>query len=440
MPLSLNTLPRVLLSAIAAFAITAAALLTLRAGDPPTVERPSFSSLPSQPRPGASTDERIAAYQAIVKARPRTAAGYSLLAGAYTQKVRETGDAGFYTRAQGIIERGLSLRPTDPGLLTERGALALSRHDFRAGLRDGRAVTASDPTLRRPYGVLVDALVELGRYEEAGRALQHMVDLGPGLAAYARVSYFRELNGDIAGAREALDLAASAGGASAENVAYVQTLLGNLEFGDGRLAQARRAYRQALARFPGYVPARVGLARVDNARGRSGAAILRLRSAVAVLPLPEFLTALGDAELAAGRTEAARRDYAVVRAQQRLLAAGGVNTDVELATFEADHGSPARAVDLARGAWRSAPSVRSADALGWALASAGRPREGLRWARRSLRLGSRDAMFLYHAGMIARAADRPDLARRWLSAALARNARFSPLYAPRAARALRALS
>jgi hypothetical protein len=107
--------------------------------------------------------------------------------------------------------------------------------------------------------------------------------------------------------------------------------------------------------------------------------------------------------------------------------------------FEANHGSPARAVALARRAWAEAPSVRSADALGWALTSARRPAQGLRWARRALVLGSRDPLFLYHAGMSAKAAGRAAVARAYLSESLALNPRFSPLYAPRAERALKEL-
>jgi hypothetical protein len=48
-------------------------------------------------------------------------------------------------------------------------------------------------------------------------------------------------------------------------------------------------------------------------------------------------------------------------------------------------------------------------------------------------------MFLYHAGMTARAAGDRVAARARLQRALATNPRFSPLYAPRAARALRGL-
>ena len=315
----------------------------------------------------------------------------------------------------------------------------LSRHDFSGALADARRARALAPRVNKPFGVLVDALVELGRYDEAAAALQEMADRRPDLAAYARVSYLRELQGDLDGAASAMRLAVSAGGAAAENVASVQSLLGDLELRRGRLAAARLAYRSALARFPGHVPAEAGLARVDAARGQTGRAIARMRAVVARLPLAEHVIALGELELAAGRDAAARRDFALVRAEQRLLAAGGVDTDVELALFEADHGSPARGVSLARRAWASAPSVRSADALGWALTRAGRPRAALPWARRALALGSKDAMFLFHAGMAAKAADEPALARARLRAALRPNPRFSPLHAPQARRALREL-
>jgi Flp pilus assembly protein TadD len=116
-----------------------------------------------------------------------------------------------------------------------------------------------------------------------------------------------------------------------------------------------------------------------------------------------------------------------------------VNTDAELAIFEAEHGSTERAVALGASAVAAAPSVAAADAYSWALTNAGRGPEALRWARRALRLGSQDPLFLYHAGMAAKAAHQPQLARRWLHAALAHNPRFSPLHAPRARRVLRAL-
>jgi tetratricopeptide (TPR) repeat protein len=393
---------RVLITAAAAFAIALGAFGLLARGggaDRAAGGASSRTALPSLPPPSASTDQRIAALQQTVRAQPRAVEGYTFLAAAYAQKVRETGDASFYNRAAGALRQALELDPSDAGALTQRGALELSRHDFRGGLRDALLARRIAPQVDKPFGVLVDALVELGRYREAGQALQEMVDRRPDLAAYARVSYFRELHGDLAGARSALVRALSAGGEAAENVAYVDTLLSHVDLLRGRVHLADREAREALARFPGYAAADAALARVQVARGDLPGAIARLKRVVARLPLPEHVIALGEAQEAAGHAAAARRTFALVGAERRLLAAAGVNTDVELAIFESDHGSLRRALALARAAWAAAPSVRSADALGWALTRSGRRAEGLRWAHRALVLGSADPLFLAHAGL-----------------------------------------
>ncbi|MFL5912881.1 MAG: hypothetical protein ACJ768_20230 [Gaiellaceae bacterium] len=384
-----------------------------------------------------TTDQQVAALQAVVGSHPRDAGSLVLLGNAYLQKVRETGDAEYYTRSQGVLERARSVNPRYSAVYTGLGTLAMARHDFASGLAYGLEAHRLAPDVVQPLGVIVDAQVELGRYHDAGATLQRMIDLKPNLASYARVSYFRELHGDLGGAVRAMQLAVDAGGGARENVAYVQSLLGDLEFTRGHLAAAAEAYRHAAFSFPGYAQAEVGLAKVDAARYRFTPAIRGLREVVDRLPLPAYVVALGKTEQAAGRAADARRDLELVRAEQRLLAANGVNTDTELALYEADHGSPARAVALARRAWASAPSVRSADALEWSLTSAGRAREALPWSARALRLGSRDPMFLYHAGMTARTAGRTAQARTLLARSLALNPRFSPLYAPRAERALR---
>jgi tetratricopeptide (TPR) repeat protein len=436
MTLARHTLTKTIAAAAIAFAAALAVLMLVNRSSTPARQSADSSASPAT-LVGASTDTRIRSFQALVRAHPRDSRGYSFLGDAYLQKVRETGDASFYTRADAVYRKGLELNPRDPAATTGMGALALARHDFRGGLRYGLRAHALAPDVVKPLGVVVDAYVELGRYRQAGDALQRMVDLEPNLSSYARVSYFRELHGDLAGAIVAMRLAVSAGGDAPENVAYVQTLLGNLLFETGRLGPAREAYRTALARFPGYVPASAGLARVETARGDLRAGIRRYRSAVARLPLPEYVVGLGEAELAAGRHAQAHRDLALVGAEERLLQANGVNTDVDLALFEASHGSAKRAVVLARRAWAEAPSVRSADALGWAYTRAGRPESGLRWAKRALRVGSRDPMFLFHAGMAAKGAGQATAARSYLARALELNPRFNPLYGPKAQEALR---
>jgi tetratricopeptide (TPR) repeat protein len=426
-----------LIVSVAAFAVT---LIVLAFSISPATERPGLRASPAAVASGLnSTEQRIDRLERAVRDRPDDADRLVALGSGFQRRARETGDAGDYRRAERAITDALNREPSNADAYTARGMLRLARHEFRGGLRDGLRARRLAPEVVRPLGVVVDANVELGRYDAAGAALQRMIDLKPNLDAYTRVSYFRELHGDLRGARQALSLALAAGGESPENVAYVQTLQGNLELARGRHDAARRAYRGALARVPRYVPARAGLARVDAAGGRLAAAIRRLRFVVAQLPLPEYVVLLGETELAAGRAVAARRTFDLVRVQQRLLAGAGVNSDVELAIFEADHGDRKRGLRLARAAWRNAPSVRSADAVGWALTRAGRPRQGLAWGRRALRLGSRDASLLYHAGMSARAAGERRLAAKLLRRALSADSHFSVLRAPRARRALNAL-
>jgi tetratricopeptide (TPR) repeat protein len=401
---------------------------------------PGSSPMSSVGAAPGSTDARIRALQAALRSDPKNPNGYASLGNAYLQKTRDSADSAYYRRAQLAFAEALKQAPRNAGALAGMGALALARHDFRGGLRYGRAALAEAPGVARIYGVIVDAHVELGHYAQAERALQRMVDLKPNLDSYARVSYFRELNGDLDGALEAMRLAVSAGGDAAENVAYVQALLGNLEFERGHLGSARRAYRTALVRFPSHPGAEAGLAKLDAARGDLPGAIARYRRLVARVPAPEYVIALGEAELAAGRARAARDDFALAAVQQRQLRRNGENTDTEAALFEATHGSSSRAVKLGRRAYAAAPSVRAADSLGWALTSAGRPDRGLAFAQRALRLGSKDPLFLYHAGIAARDAGREQLARRYLTGALDTTPHFSPLFAPRARKALRELA
>lgn len=425
---------------LAAFAIGLVIFGALNGGGQPASSETAKDSPPlPQPRVGASASERIAALEPPVQAGAGGAAALTDLGDAYLQRARETANPADYARAEKLFTDAGAREPRDAGPVIGLGTLALARHNFSTALDLGRQARRLDPFAVRPYPVLVDALVELGRYEAAGRALQRFIDLKPNLASYARVSYFRELHGDVPGAVQAMRLAVSAGGGSPESVAYVQTLLGNLERGRGRRGAAQQAYRSALAQVPGYVAALVGQARLDAEHGRLRRAARGFARVTRRLPLPEYVIAAGETELALGRRDRAEEQFALVEAERRLLAAAGVNTDVEFALFQADHGNRSQAVAIARRAWRAAPGVRSSDALGWALTRSGRPREGLTWARRALKLGSRDPAFLVHAGLTARAAGDLPLAKRWLRASLADNPRFDPLRAPRARRALRSI-
>jgi tetratricopeptide (TPR) repeat protein len=438
MAINRNSLTMKLAAAVLAFAAVFFAVRALDGSSANLAGRPDVAVREGE-LPGATTAQRIEGLQAQVREAPSDPDGYAQLGLAYLQQVRETGDPTFYPRAQGTFEQALRLDPRNFTATSGLGSLALARHDFSGGLALGERAARINPDVARNYGVIADAQIELGRYGAAARTLQHYVDVKPELSSYARVSYFRELRGDLSGALAAMRLAVTAGGGTPENVGYVQALVGKLQFDSGDYPAAESAYRTALETDAGFPAAVAGLARVEAARGEYRTAIRRLRALVPRLPLPEYVIVLGETEQAGGMAGAARRDYQLVGAETRLLRANGVNTDAELALFEADHGDPAQAVDLAARAWAAAPSVRSADAYSWALSSAGRDREAIAMSARAMRLGSRDPSFLYHAGMIALRAGQAERAKAFLSRLVEQSPRFNPLFGPRAARALEGL-
>jgi tetratricopeptide (TPR) repeat protein len=157
------------------------------------------------------------------------------------------------------------------------------------------------------------------------------------------------------------------------------------------------------------------------------------------VPAPDHAILLGEAEEAAGHREAASRAYQAARGAFDAEAAQGANTATERAVFEAGHGDPARAVELGRHAWHYTPSVRAADAYAWALSGAGRDRQALVMSDRAMRLGSRDPIYLYHAGIVALRAGQSERAHSFLARLVAQSPQFHPLYGPRAQRALEGL-
>jgi tetratricopeptide (TPR) repeat protein len=119
-----------------------------------------------------------------------------------------------------------------------------------------------------------------------------------------------------------------------------------------------------------------------------------------------------------------------------LQKANGVEVDLDLAAFVADHGDPERAVELARAAYDRAPSIRAAAVLAWALFADGELDDAAAFANEALRTDWRDVKVLVHAGLIAEAAGQVRVARDRLELAVELNPTLSLVYAPDAAAAL----
>jgi tetratricopeptide (TPR) repeat protein len=361
------------------------------------------------------------------------------LGAAYVQQARVTADPSYYLKAQGALERSIQVRRDGNSFaLTGLATLAAARHDFVRALDLGRRSLVIDAYSATTYGVVGDALVELGRYDEAFRAIQRMVDLRPDVASYARASYAWELRGDLTRARRALEQALDAAPAP-DDQGFALYYLGELAWNAGDLGTAERRYAEGVRRAPGYLPLQEGRAKVLAARGRTAEAIAAYRTLTERLPQPAYVAELGDLLTATGNDADAAQQYALVRAGQRLLRANGVDTDLELALFDADHGNPAGALRAARAVYATRKGVFAEDALAWALHAAGRDRQALPHARAAQRLRTRSAVLRYHLAMISAAlGDRPG-AREQLTAALDTNPHFSPLQAPAARTALGSL-
>ena len=351
---------------------------------------------------------------------------------AYVEQARTTSDPTAYPRADAALDRSLELRPDgNDAARAAQAALAAARHDFPGALGSADAAIAVNPFNATAHGVRFDALVELGRYPEAWRAAQAAIDLRPDVASLSRVAYAFELRGDTAQAEATLRrVADDATSPAAAGFAYFQ--LGELARNAGDVDGAEVAYRVGLTRDPESVPLAVGLARVAAARGDTDAALAGYQSAATRSPQPWLVAEYGELLESVGRLDEARQQYDLVRTTAELFRSQGVEVDVDLALFEADHGDPAAALAALTPALGKPPSrggILVADARAWALHLLGRDAEALASADEALGIGTRRALFLYHRGAVQAALGHRDAAIADLSTALATDPHFSWLHA-----------
>jgi tetratricopeptide (TPR) repeat protein len=383
----------------------------------------------------------VESLQGHLRAQPRDHAGWASLGLAHVEEARTKGDPSRYPQAEEALARSLKLAPGNDQALAGRAALAAARHDFADALTYADRALEQNPYSERALSSRIDALVELGRYEEASKAADTADSRRPGVPVFTRYAYVHELRGDVTTARRVLGQALSAA-TSRDDIAYVATQLGQLAWNQGDHQSALHHYARALAADDTCLPALEGRARARAASGDRAGAVKDMEAVVSRHPLPGPLVALGElyeARGAAGDEARARNQYALVDAWLALARVSGVNADLDTALAAADHGDKGAALRAARAEWARRHTVHTADALAWALHVNGKDAEALPYARRATATGYRNAAFLYHRGIIERATGHTDEARTHLSAALRLNPGFSPLGAREARTALKAL-
>ena len=242
-----------------------------------------------------NTKKAIAGLQASLRAQPDDHKSRLLLAQAYMQEARITGDHPYYdAAAMQLLDVVLEAQPDNFEALCCKATLCLTQHHFSQGLALAEQARQLNSNSGYVYGLLTDAHVELGHYDKAVQMADKMNQLRPDLPAYARVSYLREIHGDIPGAIEAMEMAVKAGYAGLEQTEWTRVALGHLYEISGDLPKAEACYQMALMARPSYAYALAGLGRVAAARKDYATAIKHYEEARITVQDYAFADELAD--------------------------------------------------------------------------------------------------------------------------------------------------
>ncbi|WP_433045432.1 hypothetical protein [Dactylosporangium sp. CS-033363] len=395
------------------------------------------TALGSSDRPSAGLPAAIAAHQDRLRRVPGDWTTWAALGSAYLEQARATADPSFYPKAEGALRKSLEVRAGNALALAGLGALANARHDFTAARTLAQQALAADPYSDTAYGVLADAETQLGHPAEATDAVQHMLDLRPGLASYTRASYDLEQHGRRTDAidlmRQALSLATEPA-----DLAFCHQHLAALAWAAGDVATATSEVTLGLAADATVAGLWQLKSRVDAAAGHLDLALADLDKVVARTPTVDALVDQARMLTAAGRDPSPALRLA--EAAHKLFEANGGTDDLGAASLAMAAGRPAEAVQLSLREWDRRQFAEVADAVAWSLHAAGRSAEALPYVQQAEALGRLDPAVAFHHGMIALGTGDRVTARLQLQLALSLNPHFSPVDAPVAASTLAGLS
>jgi tetratricopeptide (TPR) repeat protein len=358
--------------------------------------------------PATSTSglsQRIDDMEARLRAQPDDTGAAVLLADALLRQARATNDGRPAGRASEVLNAALKEHPGQYDVLRMLGASYLSQHRFRDALEIARRSRDQRPDDAWNYGVMGDAQIELGEYSDAFDAFDRMMALRPNAAAYARVAYARELQGDVGGALAAMQRAAKATAPNdPEAQAWYAAQMGELYLKLHESDDAEREFRRAVFLFPNYPLAMIGQGKVRVARGdREGALAIYLEQ-LKRTPTLDLAARIGD--LYAARGDAAQSEHYYQLAED-LAGPGMVQTEANLALYLADHDrKTSDAVTIAEAVAAKRHDIFTEDALAWAYYKAGRVKDAYAASQLALRTGTRDEALLARADRIRAATAR----------------------------------
>ncbi len=272
----------------------------------------------------AELNARIAKNTNDVKARLQ-------IATIYLTEARITGEHPYYYPAiEKILDGVLSIDPKSFEATVFKASVKMSQHKFAEAKELAEKAKQLAPDNAYPYGILVDANVELGNYEAAVANSDKMQSLKPSLESYSRASYLREIYGDYAGAIEAMKLAVSAGLPGSEPQCWSRNTLAQLYLHTNQLEKAETEYKAILAARPSYAFAFAGLAKIAHHRKDYKQALSLLDSAAAIMPEFSFHEQMADIYAEQGLQDKAKAKYAEVESMLKKDAASGHSVSLEM--------------------------------------------------------------------------------------------------------------
>ena len=279
------------------------------------------------------TQEKMAELKQKISNQPEDTKLRLQAATIFIAEQRITGEHHFYyTAIEKILNGVLSLDPNNFEAKVYKASLRMSQHQFADAKKIAEEALAINPNNAYVYGILVDANVELGNYDEAVKVSDKMQTIKPSLESYSRASYLREIYGDNNGAIDAMKLAVVAGLQGSEPQSWSRNILGDLYFRNGKMAEAEAAYTENLVMRPSYAPSMAGLAKIELQKKNYARALALLDSATAIMQDNSFEEQKADVYAAMGDNKKAQDKYAEV---QKLLIADaatpGHSVSLELA-------------------------------------------------------------------------------------------------------------
>jgi len=385
-----------------------------------------------------TSNQRIAAYEKLLRESPADPKIQAGLAEAFIQKLRETTDFAYLNRASALVDKMLAADPKSYDAIRLRIEIETHRHNFPKAAELARELVERNPSDTGMLGMLGDSLMEEGEYDAADKAYRRMLELSPNLTSYNRLAYHDFVTGNSGQALAWMNLAVQSGSAIPENLAWCLVEFGDMLFKAGYAAEAHTVYGRALETLPGYHRAYAALGRFYAAAGEYQRAAGNFQKAQDVIPLPEYAAGLEALAGKLGQPAEAARQRELLDVIDKLGAANGEKGNRALALVFADENRRLdRALQLAQGELATRKDVYTYDALSWVLYRAGRQSEALDASAKAMAQNTPEPMFYYHAGVIAMAGGRVAEGRQMLRKALELNPNFA---FPQAADARRRLA